>query len=502
MTTQQDSVLLVSPKLPTAVLARSQAATQENLGIGYLAAYLAAHRIPVTIVDLNLRHARDLQFLCENRHFRLVGFSLHSAADLEQTRDIVSGIRSTCSATHFVAGGHYASRYDRDVLLSGIDFVVRGEGEESLRDLYIRLPLEQPVCSVPGLAYMAGDKLVRIASRAPIADLDSLPFPVRYNAVNLLSQGGKRVHVLTSRGCPGGCSFCAAAMTKGWRKRSASNVVKEISALTEMGFRYFVFDDDNYLGGGGSGRDRALEIASAMSSLATRVLYEISVRIDDLDDRLLGAFASSGVARIRVGVEAFTDRQLTLYNKRITTGRLIPLMDRIIVSGIEPHFSFIIFDPYVTLSDLKTTISYMRSYAPYVHYRYVTSVLRVMESAPLFKRLVLDQLIDSRWEEGSPVFRSKEVLCVWERLQRIKPLLKETEAAAERMLQGVRLQCVENTADYCSAKCATSEIHRRLTLLWLDILEYVIESVDQSADLAPLPACFCKEAADIRRLVT
>jgi len=144
--------------------------------------------------------------------------------------------------------------------------VVEGEGEIAVRELARALDSGQKISSAdhglrfPGQAF---------SSRAFIDDLDALAFPLSsYHCFDyqvysehqsIIVPGG----LMTSRGCPARCTFCANYVTgRQYRFRSASNIIEEMVALaTRYGIRHFSFWDDAFT----ARRSRLMQLCDAIT---------------------------------------------------------------------------------------------------------------------------------------------------------------------------------------------------------------------------------------------
>jgi len=471
----KDNVLLISPKLDKKTSKNVAEELQENLGIGYLASFLKSRGIGVDIFDMNNGENSLDAALC--RDYRIVGFSVHSPYDLQESTSIANMFKNKDPALHITLGGHYASRKDLEILSSvdSADSIVRGEGEVTLHELYSNVSSPNLLKNINGLSFKKNGEIIRNIDRKVIENLDDIPFPTRYNLSNLLKFKQKTAHILTSRGCPGGCSFCVAPLNKGWRMRSPSNVLKEIKELYSFGVQTFVFEDDNYIGKNELGRKRAIEIADSLSGLSPKIRYQISTRADDLDDELLNKFVDSGVYRMRIGMESFNQRQLDLYNKRITPEKVNDIMQKVINSGIDPHFSFITFDPYVSLDELDNTVSSMQRFADNIHFRYVTAPLIPVEGSAIWKRLERDNLLN---QDGTHPFKfsNPDSALVWESVQNFKKYMGSLDRESQTFSKQVFL-LDENTADEELLKLQKlrKKTDFMMTDTWLNILQYSIE---------------------------
>jgi len=482
----KSKVLLVSPKLNPEVAKRVAIQLQENIGLGYLASFLEKKGIVVDIMDLNLSNLTPKEIA--SRDYSLAGISVHSSDDAREAVLIANQLKREQDNLHVTLGGHYASRQDLEILSSSrsIDSVVRGEGEATLYALYKTLEKNGSLRNVEGLSFQSADSIEKNRDRKPIEDLDTIPFPKRYNLANLLQFSQKSAHILTSRGCPGGCSFCVASLNKGWRVRSPENILAEIKLLHSLGFRNFVFEDDNYLGFGLKGKERAIQVARALKKEDLGIKYQISTRADSLDEGILREFSESGVSKIRVGIESFNQRQLDFYNKRVTPSFVETTMQQIIASGIEPHFSFIVFDPYVSVGELQNSVNQMRRFSGNIHFRYVTSSLNPIEGSVAFEQLLRAGLLEKKGESYSYKFLDPLSEIVWKHTGDFREYMAEAEQGSRAISN--RTSVIPEEMDKESAlklRRSGRDIENELTSLWLDVLQYSIDSATLEREYKP-----------------
>ncbi len=164
-----------------------------------------------------------------------------------------------------VGGGHIFSTLPEWSLeeCPELDWIVRFEGEEGLRELLEVLRAGGDPSTVAGIAYRRGSSAVSTRPRAPIADLDSLPIPAYDLAkLDLYSPFGqlwpRAVTIQRARGCIDECSFCSWWVQEGkhtevdgrlvhsklYRSKSVERVVEEVELLYEKyGARYLFWVD-------------------------------------------------------------------------------------------------------------------------------------------------------------------------------------------------------------------------------------------------------------------
>jgi anaerobic magnesium-protoporphyrin IX monomethyl ester cyclase len=183
-----------------------------------------------------------------------------------------------------------------------LDGAVQGEAEVSGPEALAWLEAGSPGSPPAGLRVRGRP----FTPRAPPPVLDVLPPPAR----DLLS-GGVYSHllatrqpmatVLSSRGCPHGCTFCDRAVggTR-WRARAAEHVLDELEDLAASGVRFVHFYDDNFT----HDRERVLALCRGLRARGFDLRWNCEARVDDVDAELLSAMAAAGCSLVAFGVES------------------------------------------------------------------------------------------------------------------------------------------------------------------------------------------------------
>ena len=159
-----------------------------------------------------------------------------------------------------IAFGNYHATFTHDRILTKYPFadhVVLGEGEFSFLELVDALEKNEGPEGIPGVAYRRDGGAVNTPERRLILNLDELPIPDRslleheYHSeiMGAWGSGGRFTTVLTSRGCPYTCRYCACAAFSSHRVRfrSPEAVVAELERLCSEGYEEVGFVDDNLL---------------------------------------------------------------------------------------------------------------------------------------------------------------------------------------------------------------------------------------------------------------
>ncbi|HEY0330433.1 MAG TPA: cobalamin-dependent protein [Rhodopseudomonas sp.] len=377
-------VVLVRPRDFGAVPAG--APVQDPLGVGYLAAGLRADGYAVRILDA---HALDLDddglVACVvQMNPRLIGLSLHSFADYTHCVAISQGVKAARPELYCVWGGEHATFHAENILTqhAEVDAVVLGEGEATLADLLAALPhaapagLAAPVAGV--LARGRGTALLHGGFRTAIEDLDAQPEPHK-DIVEMALRAGRPVSisVLTGRGCTHRCRFCTAheflrlGGGRVWRRRSPRRVVDEIQRLatsylnSELVHPVMQFQDVIFLGTSTASRRWATEFVEEMERRRLVVPFYCMSRADaiianrDLLPRLVGV----GLWSIEMGIESGVDRILKRYDKQNSSDANTEAIELMRAFGITYDASgFIMFDPSMSLDELRDNALYLRDF--------------------------------------------------------------------------------------------------------------------------------------------
>ena len=242
-----------------------------------------------------------------------------------------------------VMGGFHPTALPEEVLKhSSVDVVVIGEGEETFRELV----LNGPSRDVKGIAYREGGGIVYTGARETIANIDSIRFPLRSLRPERYGEKGDAYSIdtiYTSRGCPWSCSFCANdQMHKGWRGRSAENVVEEIALLHDPNNKKLLkIWDANFLTNIG----RAEKICDMMIERGLtnfRIMTESRAKDLVRAERILDKLRRIGLSKVGLGIESPNEATLALMNKKNTLGDVAKAIELCNKNGIGAEGYFII----------------------------------------------------------------------------------------------------------------------------------------------------------------
>ncbi len=209
-----------------------------------------------------------------------------------------------------VLGGPHTT-FLPDESLQYADYVVRGEGEETIVELLDCLNANDPLDSIKGLSFRNADnEIVHNPDRELIQNLDIAPIP---DFSLVYKWEAKTVPIATSRGCPFGCKFCSVIPMFGrkYRFKSIERVIKEIQACApKKGHVFFI--DDNFA----ANKSRTKELLRTIIDRNIKFEWSAQVRTDVAKDpELIRLMAKAGCFAVFIGFESINPKTLALYNK-------------------------------------------------------------------------------------------------------------------------------------------------------------------------------------------
>ncbi|GAB4390697.1 MAG: radical SAM protein [Thermodesulfovibrionales bacterium] len=256
-----------------------------------------------------------------------------------------------------VMGGAHPS-FCPEEALEHSDYVVRGEGDETLPELLSFLETGKPdISAIRGVSYRDGaGKVASTAPRPLLTNLDGLPMP-DFSLVHKF-KSSNIYPISTSRGCPFNCRFCSVIQMFGrrYRTRSIENVIAELkhAASFSRGHRFFV--DDNFA----ANKARSKRLLTAMKAEGlTHHTWSAQVRTDvATDTELLKLMADTGCQVVQIGFESVNPETLKSFNKGQTLEEIENCIRTVKDHGIHIHGMFVLGSDNDTPETFKSTVDF------------------------------------------------------------------------------------------------------------------------------------------------
>ena len=310
-----------------------------------------------------------------------------------------------------VMGGAHPTFLPEESLFAGADFVVRREGEETLKELIENLQEKgsKDLEEINGLSYWEREEIRHNPERPLIEDFDQIPL-TDFSLIEG-SEKIKSVPLQTSRGCPKDCEFCSVIQIFGRkiRFRSPESVVKEMKMIPPEKTIFII--DDNF----SAHRQRTIALLNAIkeADLKRNWLTQERVSIAEEPD-ILKLMKETGCVRVCQGLESLNPEALKEWNKGQTPEQIKEAIPIIHEYGISIHGMFVLGADADTPDTINQTINSA------INYGLDTAQFFILVPPPgtrIHQRFEQeDRIIDRDWShyDGQHVIFNPRQMSAWE----------------------------------------------------------------------------------------
>jgi radical SAM superfamily enzyme YgiQ (UPF0313 family) len=265
-----------------------------------------------------------------------------------------------------VCGGVHVSALREKLLAAypAFDYMIAGEGEAAMSDL----AAGQDPAAIPGLIRRQNGCAVANAPRAPIANLDDLPFPAYeklpgfpgdYHLPLFSYIQTPGATMITSRGCVHQCSYCdRSVFQKGFRSNSAAYIYDHMKHLRDrFGVRHINIYDDLFT----ANRKRIVELCETLARRPLGLNFNCAVRVGYTDDDLLALLKRAGCLMVSLGIESADPQMLARHKAGVTLEDVRDTVRRIQAAGLRAKGLFMMGLPGETEASVKLTSDFILS---------------------------------------------------------------------------------------------------------------------------------------------
>jgi anaerobic magnesium-protoporphyrin IX monomethyl ester cyclase len=270
-----------------------------------------------------------------------------------------------------LVSGSDATDHPELYLAAGAEFVLMGEAERTLVELCARLLGREggDPAATDGVCRAAAGEVVRTPPRPFIRDLDSLPFPAwdlvdvdRYRSAWISHHGHHSMNLVSTRGCPYHCNWCAKPIYgQRYAVRSPENVADEMAWLKR---RYapghVAFADDIF----GLQPGWVERFAAAVAARGAVIPFKCLSRADLLGERVVASLRAAGCRTVWLGAESGSQRILDAMEKGTRVEQIRGAARRLRAAGIEVGFFLQFGYPGETRDDIEKTRNLVRECEP------------------------------------------------------------------------------------------------------------------------------------------
>lgn len=368
------------------------------LGVWRLAGVLQSAGIAATVFDPNCCNGppqRALERELLNGRWDIVGVST-TGMTLRFDLELAYIVRRVAPRALIIAGGMEATfRPELMFELGPFDLVILGEGERPLLEIVARVRSGQALEGMPGSVQRgAAGRLISVPQRAlnrqELRDAiystpyEKMPYAAywerleaAYRVGSLPSKAAREAHLaeirsvrlITLNYCPMACTFCSATNFLHEAQGSVAGVsrldaaecltmIERIMAAHPQA-RTIIFQDDIFTF---TNDRRILPLCAAIveakqrGHIPAQLQFISTNRIDAMTEERLRAMRRAGFRVLGFGIESFSQRVLTEFNKTQIYRHIEPMLSAALATGVTPFLDIILSSPHSTLDDVVQTL--------------------------------------------------------------------------------------------------------------------------------------------------
>ncbi len=366
--------LLVMPSMDNGYwkkLGKKVGPKSEPLSLLYIATYLNSNNHESEILDCEAEGIsnEELEDHIKKGNYDVVGVAMLTSM-FSQSLEVCKTAKKVNPDIKVIVGGSHASvRPVETAEESCIDIVAIGEAEITFKKILDAFENKKSLKNIPGIVYKEKNKVIKNEPSPKIQDLDTFPIPdrslIKMNLYRPSVSYYKRLPaytMITTRGCPYRCTFCATANT-GYRMHSVPRVIEEMKILVEKyGAKEILIRDDTFT----LSKKRTVDLCNEIikTGLHKQVIWDCITRAGLVDLDLLKKMKDAGCCGIHFGVEGGTQKLIDTIHKDATLDQIRNAFKWAREAGLETRGYFMIGLPGATKEDDLATINFAKELDP------------------------------------------------------------------------------------------------------------------------------------------
>lgn len=346
------------------------------LGLLYISAYLEQHNIVNEVFDTTFSTKHEFQKYLLQHQPSVVAIYVNLMTKINVLESI-RFIKSNLAQSRIILGGPEVRYSAENFLRHGADFIVIGEGEETMLELMKGLTpglsakgeRSTDFQNIRGIAFMQNGVFIQTPEREKIKNLDELPLPNRkkidlqlYLRAWKERHGKNAISVSTMRGCPYTCKWCSRAVYGlSYRRRSPKLVVDELEQIkAEYNPDSLWFVDDVFT----ISHKWLHELHDELRRRNTFIPYECITRADRMNEEVIRLLKETGCFRIWIGAESGSQKVIDLMDRRVDVNQVRDMIKLTKSYGIEAGTFIMLGYPGETEEDIEETIRHLKESSP------------------------------------------------------------------------------------------------------------------------------------------
>ncbi len=301
-------------------------------GILYIAAAArdAGHRAVVVQADVNNLHRYIRRYIPD-----VIGFTCVTAV-YPLVSEMIRYVKEKHPEIITVVGGHHVTfMYKETLQETGVDFVCRGEGEETFAALLSALEAKDRYPAITGMVYMKDGEFYNDERIVLLEDINKIP---RITMDLVAPESTFTPKIVSSRGCPFKCSYCSISAFYGgkYRQRRVEDVIADIKDYISWGYTQFWIHDDNFT------TDAAwlTRFCDLVEQEELKFTFSCMSRINFIErsPELVERLGKCGCTMMSIGIESGVPEVLESINKKLSIPQILKAVSILKKQGISYTF--------------------------------------------------------------------------------------------------------------------------------------------------------------------
>jgi anaerobic magnesium-protoporphyrin IX monomethyl ester cyclase len=372
------------------------------MGLLYVASALETRGYNVSVIDANAEDLsiQDVIVRLKKGFSHVVGISCNYAPLHNSSIDLCREIKKFNKEIVTIMGGNHATASYKSLFEMGgsdVDIIILGQGEYTFPNIIASINNAKMRSTVKGIAYKMDGLIVTTPPETFIKNLDELSYPA-YHLVDMKKYD--RYNVITSRGCPYRCTYCASNVITGGKVavRSPKNILYEIKKLlTKYGDKIVWFSDDTFT----ANTKHTNDLLDLIISDGIKFKWSCLTRVNTTSKELLEKMKKAGCQYISYGVESADDGIIDAMNKKITMEDVEKTLKLTKKIGIDMYLFFIVGYPGDTIDTINKSFKLIKKVKPS---GVAFNILIPLPGTPLWKELEEKGLVDFRTIQWDTLF--------------------------------------------------------------------------------------------------
>ena len=374
------------------------------LGLLYVSAYLKENKHENTVFDSTFSTFNEQLAFIEKNQPKIIAIYTNLMTKINVIK-LIKELKSNhiYGFPKLILGGPDITYNLENYLKTGVDFLIIGEGEQTMLELSTSILERKDPSEVNGIAFLKNKEVVQTISRIKMKEMKDLPLPNRkaidfqpYLDTWTKYHGKNSMTVSTQRGCPYTCKWCSTAVYgQSYRRRPAKLVVEELMMLKkDYNPDAIWFVDDVFT----VSHKWIREFCDEMKLQNFKIDFECITRAERLTDEILQLLKEVGCFRIWIGAESGSQKVIDAMDRRVDIDVVKKVIQKTNEIGIESGTFIMVGYPGEDERDINNTIQYLKDANPT---QYTITIAYPIKGTSLYNEIE-DKIIEQpNWETST-----------------------------------------------------------------------------------------------------